>query len=777
MAREWLSDHGSTAQPAVVTSHPMERSDLTGLNPGPDGWPARRGTVLWQGHADLTGGFPGFAAWGCQAESVRVTLTDHFLLVDEGAPHGFGLPIGWLGAAQVLTGVEPIAMETADRFRVCYASQHGVRGFVLRVRGGRIAGRAGRRAARLRSAAASLGLVATAPSTEFLLPPEHDLSLDWDAFTAFEHEPVSWSGRAIMPVGSGLASATCDVWLTAGSLIWGARSRAGIYRIAMADVTGLTAVTGPGWHPTLYWSIAGHRQTRVDLRMAIPGGDGAGETAWAALLDALTTAGQRIDDPVSPPQPWSAPIESAWPAIAPVRARTAPTVIPVVPVSHSSVPERVEDVSLRSAVADTASTPPAVGMGAAVDGDETDETLPRPERITSSPRRVMDEHLFPDQRTPRRPISTPLPWGERVEAVEDGATPPFAGPVAGPRFPTDRPIMDRLRIWPPVSTRRAERRGSEDGSAMLVRRPRIEITTEEFLAAEQASRDAERAAASAAPATVEDTVERRTDRGVLIRFRHPERDRDAPRAEVSRVAREPAARDTSSFVIAAIAARAVDSGPINEAAGASAGPDAPPVPPAVPETPRTMASGPDGSTGELAAPAAWSPSGVAATGAPQDASDDVRTGVDVDPANTRSVPADGEPVAVATVEATGDVVPLDPLQHAVALIDGQLATVLGLISSQRPGGVGHGSATPAATAPAVGQALVALSRAVGRGEIGSRAADTHRSAVLRTADTIERLRSLVDLHARGYLDDADLALRRDALLGSVSPVIAHQGDD
>ena len=66
-------------------------------------------------------------------------------------------------------------------------------------------------------------------------------------------------------------------------------------------------------------------------------------------------------------------------------------------------------------------------------------------------------------------------------------------------------------------------------------------------------------------------------------------------------------------------------------------------------------------------------------------------------------------------------------------------------------------------------AMAELDHAVVSREISAQAAQTHRQAITRTADTTERLRSLMDLYARGYLTPAELASRRESLLGRARP--------
>src|SRR5215216_5226701 len=59
-------------------------------------WSSERGATLFEAHADIAGGFPGYADRGCLIAGARFRVTERYLLVDEGRPHGFGLPLAWI---------------------------------------------------------------------------------------------------------------------------------------------------------------------------------------------------------------------------------------------------------------------------------------------------------------------------------------------------------------------------------------------------------------------------------------------------------------------------------------------------------------------------------------------------------------------------------------------------------------------------------------------------------------------------------------------------------
>ena len=752
MAREW--------QPSPAHGPMPDRTDSgygdLSTQPLPSGrnWSATRGAVLWEGMADLTGSFPGYAHWGSRAQGVHLTLTDHFLLASELTDYGFGLPIGWLSAAQALTGAEPISLESGDRLRVCYVDGSRVRGFTVRVRGSRFGSRAARRANQLRAAALTLGLASTTPSTDLLLPPEHDLALDWDAFATHEAEPVVWTGQAAMPIGSGLELAPSDVWLTESSLIWGARSRAGIYRIATGEVAGITQAESPAREPVIFWSVSGSHDTLVDLPMILARHDSAARDVAPvdALLAVLEGQGHTIAVPAGTPRPWSAVAEPA---------RTSARLVTLGPVEENGSEHLA------------AGARPAPGMATSTRPDSSTPAQP-----ASARRRLLDDGLFPERVPTPLPASTPRPWGERVERVPRDQAGDRAGEGAEQRpdgrlpASTEGPVADRLRLWPPAVPRR-QVPGTPDAPAMLVRRPPVRATTtEEFLASEQAARAAaQRALEAPTPgSTPPSTSIARSvdDRGIIMRFRHPDIAVSELKDAVRQATDSPSARSTSSFAVPAAEN-------VQAAAVAEPGFD---VVTAKPATDSVSSSGIDPApvltaefgcdTGPLGGTLPKEAAGGSVSVAAADEQADSTAATASEPtADGPTGTDDPAPPSVATTEVhDGAPSPLAPshlaaMRTALNLIDEQLATVLRAIGV--PEAAGRGAIGP--TAPRLHDALHALDRAVAAGEIGACAADTHRQAIARTADTTERLRSLLDLHARGYLTAGDLEDRRLALLG------------
>lgn len=730
MAREWQPASSFSVLPQEIDAIAGDTSAWS--RSVARNWSATRGAVLWEGPVSLAGSFPGFAVWGSRAASVHMTLTDHFLLVDEGTDYGFGLPIGWLSAAQTLTGVEPISLEVGDHLRVCYLDGSRVRGFTVRVRGGRFGSRSSRRANQLRAAAMSLGLASSTPSTNLLLPPEYDLSLNWDEFAFYESEPVIWSGRAVMPTGSGLESGVCDVWLTSASLIWGASSRAGICRIPTASLAAITATETPNSEDALYWTVTGSHQTQVDLPMIFQRSalSSDGSTPRECLLAVLEGLGHQVNAPTDPPQPWRTRIESG-------RVLEAVSV----PMDASTT-----DIEMATDV-----------PSSEADGTQT------PDRPRASRRRLLEDGLFPDRVPQSLPRSTPLPWGKHVERPGSdaiipettSAVSPPTSHVPGLRPTASEPNADRLRIWPAAVPRRQSQPLEKDAAGMLVRRPQVRpTTTEEFLASERAARAAVADSKRNSSIPVESPVPS-SERGIIVRFHRPQAALADLARSVQRSTEPDAARSTASFAVPKPEPSA--SGTTSPANAVAPVLEAPGLPEA--NTVALSREAPGDVHDETAGmavtiiseqPSTRSPSGMPAT-----------------------IPCDESPYSVVAAQAAPQtpVGPsgraIDRMRSALAGIDQQLSEAISTLEGlDTP--IASRVARPdiGATTPFLTKAIAEIALAVQCGELGEQAAETHRAAIIRSADTTERLHSLLDLHARGYLTAAEIRQRRQALLGS-----------
>jgi alkylhydroperoxidase family enzyme len=172
-------------------------------------WAAVRGAVVWEGTADLIGGFPGFAACGARLGGARVRLTDRYLLVDEGRANGFGLPLSWLADAALVTAVpaDVAASEGDAAIHLRYEDGLTIRRFVLRPRQGPRDAQDPRRGEQVAAALAAVGV-----ARRVAAPAEPSLTVDWEAAGLSDLEILdithatamfAWANRLMQTLGEG----------------------------------------------------------------------------------------------------------------------------------------------------------------------------------------------------------------------------------------------------------------------------------------------------------------------------------------------------------------------------------------------------------------------------------------------------------------------------------------------------------------------------------------------------------------------------------------------
>jgi hypothetical protein len=233
-------------------------ADQPGDGGAPDGIPAgrwltKRGTPLVELSADVIGSFPGFADHAGLIVDATVVLTDHYLLVDEGEPHGFALAVPHLDRARADDG----------EVRVGFRQDGDRRSFLLRVR-------RSRRSPRPRTAASGLlaALRSCNISGEF---PSSDLGqstvLSWDDASAVEHERVRWTGRATAPIAVGQECTPSDLWVSLESLLWTSPRAKGVNRLGLGAIVAVSPaeITGDVPTPATYVTIGDEDGGLIDL--------------------------------------------------------------------------------------------------------------------------------------------------------------------------------------------------------------------------------------------------------------------------------------------------------------------------------------------------------------------------------------------------------------------------------------------------------------------------------------------------------------------------------
>jgi len=247
----------SRTQPRSARS-PITPPAESNFNPTQEqDWFAQRGAVLFEAPGDLTGGFPGFADLGGEMEDATARISERFLIVDEGKPHGFGIPVSWLDGAALVSQPE---RDDPD-LRVFFSDGTAARCFSIRFHPHRLAIRGGKRAERAEDALAAAGLIDAAPDEQ------PDFALPWERTREFDAEHVLWTGHASAPVRVGRERAPSEIWLSTESLIWGSSDGNGLNRVALSQLTDFSAsrLKDRSGTPAVYLAVTGDHFGRYEI--------------------------------------------------------------------------------------------------------------------------------------------------------------------------------------------------------------------------------------------------------------------------------------------------------------------------------------------------------------------------------------------------------------------------------------------------------------------------------------------------------------------------------
>jgi hypothetical protein len=232
------------------------------LQPARD-WATERGATLFEASAEIIGGFPGYSDRGCQFDNALLRITERFLIVDDGLPRGFAIPLGWI------EGTTLVSQPNRDDYalRVFYRIEGTPRLFTIRFRANRIGARGPRRSLRAREVLHEAGILDRFAADPPLQPY---FTLPWDQTREFEHENVIWTGRASAPRFIGGELAPSEIWLTTKSLIWGSGDGEGINRIPLQLLMDLvnTRLRDRLGTPVIYVAIGDETTGRYELPFA-----------------------------------------------------------------------------------------------------------------------------------------------------------------------------------------------------------------------------------------------------------------------------------------------------------------------------------------------------------------------------------------------------------------------------------------------------------------------------------------------------------------------------
>ena len=221
-------------------------------------WSIRRGDQRYAGTFDVIGNFPGFEEFAGLIVNAEVVVTDRFLIVDESAPHGFAIGLGWL--IDVSADPDP---ETFGDVLIRYRADDANVLFRLRPSKSRLALRARGRPEELVAALSDAG----AEVADLARDVADTLRLSWDSAASLETEAVVWRGQATAPLRPGLECAPASVWVTPTALVWGSQKIRGVNRLPISTISRLSATTLGDEHssPTVYVRSRVISDVRLDL--------------------------------------------------------------------------------------------------------------------------------------------------------------------------------------------------------------------------------------------------------------------------------------------------------------------------------------------------------------------------------------------------------------------------------------------------------------------------------------------------------------------------------
>jgi hypothetical protein len=284
--------------------------------PADPSWHNAAGALVYESTCELTGAFPGYVDQGARLEHAQVRLYERMLVIDEGKPRGFALTFDQIVATD--DGDQTDIDNAMIRLR--YRDGEETRLFALRPRASRLIFRGGRRAFRLLDEMAALG-VAGGPLDDL---PAETFVTNWGETEAFGHETMVWHGHASASLMLSGERATCDLFVTSKSLVWGRDARSPIARVPIASIRDVTPGHSGGreQQPMAFIGIGDSGFDRIEFAFVFDAHDTEDRNALerSAFVVHLRSRQVALAYPQKPVQPWIAPLEpvedgpkSLWP--------------------------------------------------------------------------------------------------------------------------------------------------------------------------------------------------------------------------------------------------------------------------------------------------------------------------------------------------------------------------------------------------------------------------------------------------------------------------------
>ncbi|MEJ7837605.1 MAG: hypothetical protein WKF81_02255 [Thermomicrobiales bacterium] len=218
---------------AVVRFDDLQRQDHRPA----EGWQQLRGTVLTTETVELVAGFPGSATHGNRLRRARLTITEEWLVINDGKTDGFALAFDQIDSLTVVPG----SARSRYAIQIRYREGREHRNFFIKFADAVWPFRAGSDSLRIATLLAELG-VDVVP-----IDPESNhkqLAMSAPDMRKAALETMVWSGDITGPIGGWLTQhrSRCQAWLTTSSFIWRRDEGSGVNRILLEDV--ISAFTG-----------------------------------------------------------------------------------------------------------------------------------------------------------------------------------------------------------------------------------------------------------------------------------------------------------------------------------------------------------------------------------------------------------------------------------------------------------------------------------------------------------------------------------------------------
>lgn len=194
-------------------------------------WGTERGKDILIAQVDAVGGFPGSLRWQQRLTTTTLHLTESWLLVGEGTPGGFALPLHSLAGSAVQGGggLKP------PHLTIWYQDGDLVGSFSLGFRG-TARGRAGMwRANVWQQQLAELGVQAIDADAARFSP---NLHVSWDSVADIVDDEILFASSAWASAGGwfGAEFDIADVWITENTIIWCPAHGNGLNRLPLEKI-------------------------------------------------------------------------------------------------------------------------------------------------------------------------------------------------------------------------------------------------------------------------------------------------------------------------------------------------------------------------------------------------------------------------------------------------------------------------------------------------------------------------------------------------------------